>query len=318
MVSAQASLEGLPQPAFEIYIGTPVWLGAELFATLSFSSPYAGAARAFSTADRELIELMARSIGRVILEHRIQSERDRLQSLEKNRNCVLEMVAENESIEAILTEVARLVEEERPGALCSLLILKDEVLAWASAPSFPQDAIRILKPFRVLRGTAALATAEVARTTVFWEDIRACPFWAERGHLAAQMGIVSCRSSPILSADGVLLGILALHYKEDQPHDYSDTELLQAAGRLAGARSNSEVSTNGWSSRRAMIRSPRCPTDPISWNSSIRPSGKQRRRRASAQATWPCCSSIWIASNRSTISWAMPWATGCCEKSASV
>ena len=233
MVSAQASLEGLPQPAFEIYIGTPVWLGAELFATLSFSSPYAGAARAFSTADRELIELMARSIGRLILEHRIQSERDRLQSMEKNRNCVLEMVAENESIEAILTEVARLVEEERPGALCSLLILKDEVLTWASAPSFPPDAIRILKPFRVLRGTAALATAEVARTTVFWEDIRTCPFWTERGHLAAQLGIVSCRSTPILSGDGVLLGILALHYKEDQPHDYSDTELLQAAGRLA-------------------------------------------------------------------------------------
>ncbi len=232
-VSANDALEGQPRPAFETYIGTPVWLGAELFSTLSFSSPYNGAARSFSVADRELIELMARSIGRVILEHRIQSERDRLQSLEKNRNCVLEMVAENESIEAILAEVARLVEEERPGTLCSLLILKDEALSWASAPSFPPEAIRIFKPFRVLRGTAALATAEVARSTVFWEDVRTCPFWAERGHFAAQMGIVSCRSTPILSAEGVLLGILALHYKEGQPHDYSDTELLQAAARLA-------------------------------------------------------------------------------------
>jgi len=130
-VSAQASPESQLQPAFETYIGAPVWLGAELFATLSFSSPYTGAARAFSAADRELVELMARSIGRVILEHRIQSERDRLQSLEKNRNRVLEMVAENESIDTILAEVAHLVEEQCPGALCSLLILKDEVLAWA-------------------------------------------------------------------------------------------------------------------------------------------------------------------------------------------
>jgi diguanylate cyclase (GGDEF)-like protein/PAS domain S-box-containing protein len=233
IVSAKASPEGQLHPAFETYIGSPVWLGAELFATLSFSSPYTGAARVFSAADRELIELMARSIGRVILEHRIQSERDRLQSLERNRNRVLEMVAENESIGAILAEVAHLVEEERPGALCALLILKDEVLAWTSAPSFPPEAIRLLKPFRVLRGAAALATAEVAHSTVFWEDVRTCPFWAERGHLAAQMGVVSCRSAPILSGEGVLLGILALHYREGQPHDQSDTELLQAAGRLA-------------------------------------------------------------------------------------
>jgi diguanylate cyclase (GGDEF)-like protein/PAS domain S-box-containing protein len=232
IVSAKASPEGQLQPAFETYIGSPVWLGAELFATLSFSSPYT-AARVFSAADRELIELMARSIGRVILEHRIQSERDRLQSLEKNRNRVLEMVAENESIGMILAEVAHLVEEERPGALCALLILQDEVLVWASAPSFPPEAIRLFKPFRVLRGAAALATVEVAHSTVFWEDVRTCPFWAERGHLAAQMGVVACRSAPILSGEGVLLGILALHYKEDQPHDHSDTELLQAAGRLA-------------------------------------------------------------------------------------
>ncbi len=232
-ISKLASPQGQPQPAFETYIGTPVWLGTELFATLSFSSRYNGAGRDFSASDRELIELMARSIGRVILEHRIQSERDRLQGLEKNRNCVLEMVAENESIDTILAEVAHLVEQERPGALCSLLILKDEALAWASAPSFPPDAIRLFKPFRVLRGAATLANVEVARSTVFWEDVRACPFWADRWHLAEQMGIVACRSTPILSGEGELLGILVLHYKDGQPHDHSDTELLQTAGRLA-------------------------------------------------------------------------------------
>ena len=231
-ISGQASPEGRLQPAFDTYIGTPVWLGAELFATLSFSSLASGRARDFSASDRELIELMARSIGRVILEHRIQSERDRLQSLEKNRNRVLEMVAENESIDAILAEVAHLVEREGPGALCSILTLKDEVLTWASAPSFPPEAIRLFKPFRFLRGATTLATVEVARSTIFWEDVRTCPFWAERGHFAAQMGVVACRSSPVLSSEGELLGILVLHYQDGQPHDHSDTELLQAAGRL--------------------------------------------------------------------------------------
>jgi diguanylate cyclase (GGDEF)-like protein/PAS domain S-box-containing protein len=233
MASHPATPQGEPRTVFETYIGTPVWLGSELFATLSFSSSFGVAARMFSAADQELIELMARSIGRVILEHRIQSERDRLRSLEKNRNRVLEMVAENESIGAILAEVCHLVEGQCPGALGSVLILEDEVLAWASAPSFPADAIRLFKPVRVLGGAASLSIAEIARSTVFWEDVRACPFWAERGHFADQMGIVSCRSTPILSTDGILLGMLALHYTGGQPYDHSDTDLLQAAARLA-------------------------------------------------------------------------------------
>lgn len=221
-----------PRTAFETYIGTPVWLGSELFATLSFSGPYRGA-RLFSNADRELVELMARSIGRIVLEHRIQSERDRLQSLEKNRNRVLEMVAENESINKILEEVVRLVEAQCPSSLCSLLLLKDEMLTWVAAPGFPPEALRLLKPFRVLRDTAGLAVAEVARRTVLWDDVRRCPFWADRANVAGQLGIESCRSTPILSADGTLLGMLALHYKAGQSRDESDAELLQAASRLA-------------------------------------------------------------------------------------
>lgn len=222
-----------PRIEFETYIGTPVWLGPELFASLSFSGPFEGTPREFSPADRELIELMARSIGRVVLEHRIQSERDRLQNLEKNRNRVLEMVAENESIATILEEVVRLAEAQCPGALCSLLLLKDEMLTWAAAPGFPSDALRLLKPYRVLRDTAGLAVAEVARGTVLWDDVRECPFWADRAQVASQLGIVSCRSTPILSGDGMLLGMLALHYKAAQPRDESDTELLEAASRLA-------------------------------------------------------------------------------------
>jgi diguanylate cyclase (GGDEF)-like protein/PAS domain S-box-containing protein len=218
---------------FETYIAAPVWLGSELFATLSFSGPFGGAPRSFSHSDRELIELMARSIGRVVLEHRIQSERDRLQSQEKSRNRVLEMVAENESIESILAEVVHLVEKQCPGGLCSLLLLRDEMLSWKSAPGFPAEALRLFKPFRVLRDTAGLAGAEVARTAVYWEDVRACPFWTDRAHFAAQIGIESCRSAPILSADGMLLGMLVLHYKVGQPRDDSDAELLRAATRLA-------------------------------------------------------------------------------------
>jgi diguanylate cyclase (GGDEF)-like protein/PAS domain S-box-containing protein len=237
-LSQPATFGGQSAPAFEAYIGTPVWLGTELFATLSFSSAKATAVRDFQASDRELIELMARSIGRVILEYRIQSERDRLRSLEKNRNRVLEMVAGNESIDVILAEVCHLVEEQCPDALASVMILKNDVLAWSAAPSIPLEALRHLRPLRILHGAPVQASAipeaaELTRSSLFWPDARACPIWAERAHLASGLGVASCRTTPVLSGDGVLLGILALHYKEGHPHDHSDTELLQVAGRLA-------------------------------------------------------------------------------------
>ena len=37
VTSSETGLAGGPRPEFETYIGTPVWLGSELFATLSFS-----------------------------------------------------------------------------------------------------------------------------------------------------------------------------------------------------------------------------------------------------------------------------------------
>jgi diguanylate cyclase (GGDEF)-like protein/PAS domain S-box-containing protein len=218
---------------FAIYIGTPIWLGSELFATLSFSSPYRGVPRPFSRAEEEVIELMARSIGRLVREHRVRSERGRAESLENGRNSVLEMVAQNTPLEAILREVVRVVEGQRPEALCSLLLLKDEMLSWTVAPGFPPDSIRLFKPVRVLRDTTGVRVAEVARATIFWEDIQGCPFWAERAHFARQIGVESCLTSPILSAGGAFVGIGALHYRNGQSPEERDRDLLELACRLA-------------------------------------------------------------------------------------
>src|SRR6202049_2393927 len=94
---------------FEIYIGTPIWAGCELFGTLSFSSTFEGVPRLFTAAEREVVELMARSLGRCVLEHRVHSERKKSESLEKSRNRVLEMVAENHALENILDQVGQMV-----------------------------------------------------------------------------------------------------------------------------------------------------------------------------------------------------------------
>jgi len=230
---------------FEIYLGTPIWIGSELFGSLSFSSSFSGEPRPFTAAEKEVIELMARSIGRCVLEHRVNLERQRAESLEKSRNRVLEMVAKNHPLEAILDQVVHMVEGQRAQSLCSLLLLKEEMLAWTAAPSFPPQTIRLLRPVRVLRDTSDLVTAEVARSTVFWDDIRHCPFWAERSHFATQIGLESCLSAPVRSPSGALLGMVALHYRRGQVHAQEDRDLLQLAGRLVAIAIEQRRLTDG-------------------------------------------------------------------------
>ncbi len=217
---------------FEIYIGTPILVESELFGTLSFSSPCNGGMRSFSPDEKELIELMARSIGRFVLEYRIRSERERSEQLERSRNRVLEMMAENRKLDSTLRQVVRMVEGQRPEAICSVLLLRDGMLQWHSAPSFPPDTLRLFKPVRVLRDNSDSIAAELARWTVYWDDVRHCPIWAERAHYAAQIGIAACLTTPILSSKGTLLGMIALHYRCGHAKQDSDRDLLQLASRL--------------------------------------------------------------------------------------
>ena len=221
----------------EVHLSAPIAVGPECSGQLIFSAPRGSGPREFSAAEQELVGLMAQSIARFLREDQVHSERRLRECLEIHRNRVLEMVTENQSLDVTLEQVARMVEEQCPGALCSVLVLKDELLAWVAAPSFPRETARLLKPVRVLRGVAGLPTAEVARSTVFWEDLRLCPFWAERVKLAGQLGIDSCLSTPVRSASGALLAMLALHYRGPRPPDRSpegsDAALLESAGRLA-------------------------------------------------------------------------------------
>ena len=58
-------------PANAPCIETPIMLGTEMFATLSFYSAPAHVERVLSTEENELIELMARSLGRMIEQRRV-------------------------------------------------------------------------------------------------------------------------------------------------------------------------------------------------------------------------------------------------------
>ena len=233
LTSSRAAGNSDLRPEFEIYIGTPIVLGSELFGTLSFSCSSNGGSRNFLEAETEIIELLARSIARYILDHRAHSHHRRSAHLEESRNQVLELVAANHALEVTLNRIVHMIEKQRPGVLCSVLLRNGGAIFWAVAAGFPNDTIRLSKPVRLSPEQSEFVSAELARSTIFWKEVRDCPVWADRSYLAAQIGISSCMSAPILSASGGLLGLLVMHYKNEQSRRDGDPDLLQVAGRLA-------------------------------------------------------------------------------------
>ena len=91
------------------------------------------------------------------------------------------------------------------------------------APVKAVSGVARYRGFSGLRGGHARPSGTTCAVARFGRTVR---IWPDNG-------IESCRSTPILSAEGTLLGMLALHYKSRQPRDESDAELLQAASRLA-------------------------------------------------------------------------------------
>jgi diguanylate cyclase (GGDEF)-like protein len=233
VTSTNASANQELRPQFEIYIGTPILLGSDLFGTLSFSSTSTGAVRNFVEAETELIDLLARSLARCVLDYQAYSSHRRSAHLEKSRSQVLEMVAGNHALEFTLHRIIHMLENQRSGVLCSVLLRNGGALFWAVAAGFPDDTVRHSKPIRISPDHSDYVSAELARSTVFWEDVRACPVWAERSYLAGQLDISSCMSTPILSAAGGLLGLLVMHYRQGQSRRDGDPDLLLVAGRLA-------------------------------------------------------------------------------------
>ena len=212
------------------YLGTPIVVDGNLYGRLSFFSE-AGPQRRFTGQEREVMELMGRSLGRVILEHRVHAETGRTTTLEKDRNELLEMIAANFPIEATLTHLARMIDRQSPLGRCAAIYMENGAVSFVAAPGLPRHYARIvskLEPgsatFRAcVVASRPMATADLVEEMATWRHARALRRFGVRAAVAA----------PILSGAGQLLGVLALHYREGQMPRAEDQSLLTMASRLA-------------------------------------------------------------------------------------
>jgi PAS domain S-box-containing protein len=185
------------------------------------------------------VEIHARSMeseGRPIVLSVVRdiTQRKRDEKRERSRLKILEEMARGTALSELLELIVNFVEQETPGALCSVL-LSDETgtrLIHGAAPSLPDAYNKAVDGLKIGQGMGACGTAAFTKQRVVVEEIEGHPFW--KGFTPARnAGLHACWSEPILASDGTLLGTFAMYYRQARTPNAEEIQLIESAAHLA-------------------------------------------------------------------------------------
>ena len=148
---------------------------------------------------------------------------------------VLELVVRGAPLSETLSAIARFSEAAIPTMKASVLVF-DPVTqclrkgGYASLPSTFADAVDGMAPGPA---TGSCGTAAFRKERVISEDIRTDPLWGAFRDFAAHYGIQSAWSSPVLAADGRLLGVFGMYYGDCRAPSADDLAIVDRFVHLA-------------------------------------------------------------------------------------
>ena len=135
----------------------------------------------------------------------------------------------------LLDGLARDVETWSKGVHCTFLVVDSTrcVLQPGAAPSLPQSYIDAIGQVAIAVGQGSCGTAAALREMVFVEDVERSDLWASHAQIALSYGLRACWSAPIVDDAGMVLGTLALYFRERRAPTKADIEFIQGASSLA-------------------------------------------------------------------------------------
>ena len=148
----------------------------------------------------------------------------------------LKLILAGAVLSDVLATVARLIEAQRPGMLCSIFLLERDGLRlrYAAAPNLPEAYRAATDGMVIGPNIGSCGRAALLRQPVFASDILSDPNWAKFRDSAAAAGLRAAWSSPIMSHDSRVLGTFGMYYREVRYPEPSDIALIQYASSIAG------------------------------------------------------------------------------------
>jgi PAS domain S-box-containing protein len=168
----------------------------------------------------------------------ISGQSQRLRLLERERH-VLRQVAAGVPLAEVLEELILAVEAEADGQMYGSILLVDHDerrLLHGAAPHLPPAFNEAVHGVEIGEGAGSCGTAAHRRTAVFVTDIATDPLWTNFRAQTLLHGLRACWSTPIIGADGRLLGTFGNYYREPRtptPHDLEVIALVTHTAAVA-------------------------------------------------------------------------------------
>lgn len=164
------------------------------------------------------------------------TERKRQEDLRRGQSALLEMIARNEPLEAILEALVLLIEAELEGVTGSVLLLDRDGtrLHHGAAPNMPSAYSRMIDGIPIGPKVGSCGTAAWRGKTVIVCDVLSDPLWEDFRGVAAEFGFRSCWSTPILTSQNNVLGTFALYSDTVREPNERELEMVAVATHIAG------------------------------------------------------------------------------------
>jgi formate hydrogenlyase transcriptional activator len=148
---------------------------------------------------------------------------------------ILKLILAGSELSEVLTIIARLVESQGNGTLCTIWLPDGDGkrLHCVAAPGLPGFAERV-GPTSVGPKGASCGTAVYRREPVYVADILHDSLWDDYRHLFRPYGIRAVWSRPLFTREGKVLGTFAILYREAGNPDATDLQLIESASHIAG------------------------------------------------------------------------------------
>ena len=163
------------------------------------------------------------------------TERKQSELVAAGERRALEKIASSEPLTAALSSITEVVERVLPDALCCIRMYDPvgRTLHHVVGQSLPREYVALMDNYPAEIRFGSCAAAVSLQRQIIVPDITKDALWEYRHEAASRAGLKACWSTPIMGADGKILGTFATYLKRTGMPSRRDLELVGRMAQLA-------------------------------------------------------------------------------------